>query len=230
VLPEWGSALDVQAAVEKHRFIGVVPATKGDTFFKWPFEEVQSQSRVDEETTFFDDMLACVGAALPVEKECVSSIGVSAGALWTAQLAIARSERIASIVSLSGGVGEGVRPWKTTPHRLPAFVLWGGGDDVYPEKLPILNFEKATKNLEGALAQDGHFVLECTHACGHQVPPFDEPPAGGLRFDPVWRFVLDHPYWLQGGASPWAVSAPATVPKWCAPGVGKATAMTSCPY
>jgi hypothetical protein len=62
------------------------------------------------------------------------------------------------------------------------------------------------------------------------VPPFDEPPAGGLRFDPVWRFVLDHPYWLQGGASPWAVSAPATVPKWCAPGVGKATAMTSCPY
>jgi predicted esterase len=221
------SKLEVQAAVDARRFIGVIPAPKGDATFRWPFEVSQSQGRVDEEARFFDDMLACVGAALPANKECVSSMGVSAGALWTAQLATLRSERLASMVSLSGGVDGVVRGWSTTPHRLPALVLWGGANDMYPSSLPIMNFQNASKSLIGDLAKDGHFILECTHNCGHAVPPFDAPAAGsgGLLFDPVWRFVLDHPYWLAASKSPYAGKPlPAAYPAWCGQGAGSAIA------
>lgn len=221
---QMGSVLEVQAASEKHRFIGVVPSAKSGTLFRWPFEDSQSQARIDEETQFFDDMLACVAAALPVNADCVSTAGVSAGALWSAQLAVARSQRISSFVSLSGGVGGIVRDWSSVPHRMPALVLWGGSDDVYPENFTLVDFEDASRDLEGALAQDGHFMVECIHNCGHSVPPFDAPSAGGLRFEIVWRFLLDHPYWLPQGQSPYAgTSLPSSFPTWCAKGAGKAT-------
>ena len=220
------STLDVQAAANARRFIGVVPTAKGDALFRWPFEASQTQGRVDEEARFFDDMLACVAAALPVNKECVSSVGVSAGALWTSQLATLRSERLASMVSLSGGTDGIVRTWSTTPHRLPSLVLWGGSGDMYPSQLPIMNFESASHHLESALQADGHFLLECTHNCGHAVPPFDAPAPGSsaLLFDPIWRFVLDHPYWLPASKSPYAgKSLAAAYPAWCGVGKGSAT-------
>ena len=224
------SKLEVQAAVDARRFIGVLPVAKGDALFRWPFEATQTQARVDEEARFFDDMLACVGAALPVNKECVSSVGVSAGALWTGQLATLRSERLASMVSLSGGVGGVVRGWSTTPHRLPSLVLWGGSSDMYPANVPIMNFETASHKLISSLAADGHYLMECTHNCGHAVPPFDAPAAGsgGLFFDPVWRFVLDHPYWLPASKSPYTGKAlPAAYPAWCGQGAGSATPRAS---
>jgi len=225
---QMGSVLDVQTAVDQRRFIAVVPSAKGDALFRWPFEATQSQGRVDEEAKFFDDMLACVAAAFPanVNKDCVSSIGVSAGALWTAQLAIERSTRLSSVVSLSGGTGDVVRPWKAAPHKVPALVLWGGSNDVYPSNFPIVNFSNASKNLESGLSAGSHFVVECVHNCGHDVPPFDVPAAGSgaLRFDTIWRFVLDHPYWLPAAASPYASkSLPAAFPAWCGKGVGSAT-------
>jgi predicted esterase len=221
------SRLEVQAAVDLRRFIAVLPAPKGDVLFRWPFEDAQSQSRVDEEATFFDDMLACVAASLPINKECVSSAGVSAGALWTSQLAVARSTRLSSIVSLSGGTGGNVRDWTTTTHRLPSLILWGGPDDIFSyNKIPVLNFEKASKDLIGALANDGHFALECIHNCGHDVPPFDAPApgSGGLQFDVLWRFVLDHPYWLGANESPYTGKPlPSPYPSWCAIGKDHAT-------
>ena len=222
---DMGTKLEVQTAVDARRFIGVVPAPKGDALFRWPFEATQSAGRVEEEAAFFDDMLACVGAALPVNKECVSSVGVSAGALWTGQLGSVRSTRLSSMVVLSGGTGAVVRGWSTAAHRLPALVLWGGPDDMYPKNVPIMNFQNASKNLIGALTTDGHYLVECTHNCGHAVPPFDVPPPPALVFDPVWRFVLDHPYWLAIGKSRYAGKPlPAAYPSWCGQGQGSAVA------
>jgi predicted esterase len=229
------SALDVQTAVDARRFVAVIPTAKSDLLFRWPFEATEPQSRIDEEARFFDDMLACVGAAFPVNKECVSSVGVSAGALWTAQLATQRSQHLASMVSLSGGTSGIVRGWSTVPHRLPALVLWGGPTDMYPANVPLMNFDNASHDLMGNLTKDGHYLVECTHNCGHAVPPFDAPPAGsgGLLFDPVWRFVLDHPYWLPAAKSPYAGKPlPAAYPAWCGQGQGSATpraAGSACP-
>lgn len=221
---DMANVIDVQNVVDTRRFVAVIPSPKGDVLFRWPFEATQSQGRVDEELAYFDDMLACVGKALPINKECVASMGVSAGALWTAQLASLRSNRISSFVSLSGGTGGVVRNWTPAAHPMPGLVLWGGKDDMYPKNVPIMNFEKASKNLEGSLVSGNHFLVECVHNCGHAVPPFDPPAQGTPKFDMVWNFILRSPFWLPAGASSLkgaALPSPA-YPSWCAVGQGNA--------
>lgn len=108
---------EVQAAADRLRFLAVIPETKGDLVFKWPYSLIDSDARVEEELRFFDDMLACVAEQYAVNRNCISSAGVSAGALWTDQLAPRRSRILASFISLSGGVGVAgdwlnpIRPW-----------------------------------------------------------------------------------------------------------------------
>jgi predicted esterase len=209
---------EVQAAVDQQRFIAVIPEAKGDLLFKWPFESIQAQPRMDEEFAFFDDMLSCVSAQYGANLSCVSSIGVSAGALFTDQLAGGRGDYLASIVSLSGGVGGLIRPWGHPAHHMPALVLWGGSSDI----CVVINFQDGSKQLEMDLTQDGNFILECLHNCGHSEPPFDAPP-GGSKYSGMWQFVLDHPYWLPPGKSPYTSNGfPDGMPTWCGIGPGSA--------
>ncbi|MCC6555953.1 MAG: hypothetical protein IT372_23580 [Polyangiaceae bacterium] len=218
---------DIQAAADSQRFIAVIPESKGDVLFKWPFEATQTQARVDEELLFFDDMLACVAEQFSINTECVGSAGVRAGALFTDQLAGGRGDRLSSIISLSGGVDGVVRPWTQPDHKMPALVLWGGPTD---ECFGVLNFEDASHSLEAGLSSGGHFFLECVHNCGHAKPPLDV-PAGAPAFAPLWRFFLDHPYWLNAGNSPYIPDGiPAELPSWCAIGQGSSTPRTgACP-
>lgn len=209
---------EIQAAVDTQRFVAVLPEKKGDVLFTWPVEGVQSQARVDEELAFFDDMLACVGSELTVNESCVSSVGVSAGALWTDILAHERSTHLSSFISLSGGVGGVIRPWKSAPHKLPGIVLWGGPTD---NCAGLLKFEDISHTLEDELIKDGHFFVECVHNCGHSEPPFAG-PAGYSKYKGLWDFVLDHPYWLAPGESPYSGGLPADMPEWC--GIGKDSA------
>jgi pimeloyl-ACP methyl ester carboxylesterase len=207
--------LELEAATTQFRFVAVVPESKHDSPWDWPFDILSSDARLDEEARFFDDMLSCVAAQIPnVALHCVSSVGISAGALFTTQLATRRSERLSSVVSLSGGIGGVVR--ELAPdlvHRLPFFVLWGGPTDGYA---PLLDFASASERLLERLT--GQAVVECIHDCGHAAPPFDTP----LRGAPVFRFAMDHPYGLPVGASPYAASLPKEFPSWCAFGAGKA--------
>lgn len=210
---------DVQAAADLHRFIAVIPEAKGDTLFKWPFTVLESDARLEEEFVFFDDMLACVAEQFVVDHNCVSSTGVSAGALFTGQLAQGRSERLAAIMPLSGGVGGTVKPWNGAKHKMPAMVLWGGPEDF----CVAVDFDAASKELEKGLASDGHFVVECVHNCAHSTPPF-ETPEELSTFAPLWMFALDHPYWLDTGSSPYVKGGlPVGYPEWCAVGVGAAS-------
>ena len=208
---------DVQNAADEFRFVAVIPEEKGDLLFRWPFSTVDSDARMQEEFVFFDDLLTCVAQTYPIEPNCVSSVGVSAGALWTAQLAGGRGEYLSSIVSLSGGTGGLVKPWTTSPHKMPALVLWGGREDTCLS----LNFEESSADLEANLQAEGHAIMECVHNCGHAAPPFDQPPEN-TPFSPMWKFVLDHPYWLDQGESPWDAGFPEYTPVWCAMGVGNA--------
>jgi predicted esterase len=215
---------EVQIAIDQDRFIAVIPEAKGDLLEKWPYVDAGgSTARLDEELRFFDDMLACVAAQYAVKRHCVGSVGVSAGALWTAQLGGRRSTLLSSIVSLSGGTGYSfVRDWPGAEHKMPALVLWGGPDDSC-----LVRFDRASADLEAALFADGHFLLECIHNCGHSEPPF-EPEGDVSKFSFAWRFVLDHPYWLNDGESPYLVGGlpPATTPEWCAIGPGRARMRT----
>jgi predicted esterase len=210
---------DVQTAANVFRFVAVVPESKGDVGFRWPFTSAESDERIEEELRFFDDMLACVAEQFDVNESCISTVGVSAGALWVAQLAQGRGEYLSSFLSLSGGTGgEIVRPWNGASHPMPAMVLWGGPDDTC-----VIDFDLTSRDLEEGLDADGHFVLECIHNCAHGQPPFDLPMAM-TEFEPLWLFALDHPYWIDAGSSPWLAGGgtPPQMPSWCAMGVGTA--------
>jgi hypothetical protein len=218
---------DVQAAVDQQRFIAVIPNAKGDLLYNWPFTVNESQARIDEEDTFFDDMLSCVSAQFNVNAGCVSTVGVSAGALFTDQLVGARSEYFSSFVSLSGGVAypsptKLLLPWTVPSHPLPALVLWGGSmDDCL-----LIEFQPASKALEQDLSQQCSFMVECVHNCGHSEPPFTA--AQGLTvYAALWEFALDHPYWLPTGTSPYTTGGlPPGMPTWCAIGAGNAVPRT----
>jgi hypothetical protein len=217
---------DVQNAVNTQRFLAVIPNAKGDiAIWNWPFSVIDSTARQEEEYTFFDDMLSCVAQQFNVNTSCVSSAGISAGALFTDQLVGARSDYLSSFLSLSGGVGGPyIKPYASPPppHAMPGMVLWGGPSD----NCVIINFQTCSENLEADLKADCNFVVECIHNCGHGEPPFDL-DAGGSTYAGLWQFALDHPYWLPAGTSPYTTNGlPSDLPAWCAVGIGNAVPRT----
>lgn len=213
---------EVQAAVDEQRFLAIIPQKKGDITFVWPYSAIDSTARAAEEAVFFDDLLSCVSEQFNVNSNCVASAGVSAGALWTDQLAGMRGEYLSSFMSLSGGVGGVIKPWIVPDHKMPALVLWGGPTD---NCFGLLKFNEESAALETALVQGGHFFAECVHNCGHAVPPFESPP-GSSKFKALWQFAFDHPFWLAPGVSPYATGLPADLPDWCGIGQGGATPRT----
>jgi predicted esterase len=229
---------DIQAAADEQRFMAVIPDAKGAKVFgtsfdtKWPFDITQSQQRMDEEFTFFDDMLACVEHQFDINQSCVSSVGVSAGALFTDQLAQARSNRLANFISLSGGVSATIiKPWGHPTRKLPGVVLYGGdGPPMMDGVKDILgcfgigmDFSVASNAMEDALVADGNFFVECKHNCGHVEPPLDPPP-GESKYAGMWEFAMNHPFWLAPGQSPYKDHGlPSTLPAWCGIGPHSAT-------
>ncbi len=229
---------EVQAASDDQHFLAVIPVAEGanviGTSFntKWPFDISQSAPRMAEEFQFFDDMLACVEQQYAVNQNCVSTVGVSAGALFTDQLAQAKSQRLSSFISLSGGVADTIiKPWTGAAHKLPAVVLWGGdGPPAMDGVKDILgcfgigmDFSVASNALEQGLVADGHFFIECRHNCGHVEPPLDA-PAGESKYAGMWEFALNHPFWLEPGDSPYLTHGlPASMPSWCSIGARSST-------
>ncbi len=229
---------EVQAAVDDQRFIAVVPDDIGADVFgtsfntHWPFDITQSDARMQQEFTFFDDMLSCVEQQFSINTDCVSTVGVSAGALFTDQLAQARSTTLSSFISLSGGVGDTIiKPWNGAAHKLPGIVLWGGDGpptmDGVKDILGCLgigmDFSVASHTLEQDLTRDGHFFVECIHNCGHVEPPLVA-PAGESKYAGIWQFAFQHPYWLAPGDSPYQQTGlPVAMPAWCGIGSGGAT-------
>ncbi|MCA9696674.1 MAG: hypothetical protein KC431_04035, partial [Myxococcales bacterium] len=172
-----------------------------------------------------DDMLACVHEQFGVDKECVSAMGVSAGAMWSAMLASRHGDHLSSFISLSGGTGgDLVKPWVSTANHMPALVLWGGPQDYCLG----VNFDANSMEMEAALEADGHFMVECVHNCTHGTPPFEQSNPEWPTYAPTWEFFLDHPFWLEDGESPYidyvavAGSLPPSWPEWCAVGAGNA--------
>jgi hypothetical protein len=226
---------DVQAAVDDQRFIAVVPdniptdiaLTTYDV--NWPFDITQTDARMQQEFSFFDDMLSCVEQQYTVNQQCVSTFGVSAGGLFVDQLIQARSTTLSSFLSLSGGVGATIiKPWVGVTRNLPGLVLWGGKGPPTMLIKDILgcfgigmDFDVASTDLEDGMTADGQFLVECVHDCGHAVPPVDAPP-GESQFAGLWEFMFNHPYWLPPGTSPYQQTGLKDLPAWCAIGENNA--------
>jgi predicted esterase len=220
---------ETQYAVDYYRIIAIIPEGREGADgvpFRWPMSIADDDSLMDEEFAFHDDMLACVHAQFGIDKECVSAMGVSAGALFSGQLAGHHGDHLSSFISLSGGTGGGlIKPWVPPTNIMPAMVLWGGPDDF----CIAIDFEQTSHDLEMGLEAGGHFTMECVHNCTHATPPFIHEDTTLPTYAPAWEFFLDHPYWLEDGESPYYdyVTAtgglPPAWPEWCAIGAGNAT-------
>jgi len=219
---------EAQHAADYYRFIAIIPEgrTSGDGVpFRWPFTINDSQDKLDEEFAFHDDLLACVHEQFGVDKECVSTMGVSAGAMFSAMLASRHGEHLSSFISLSGGTGGNfVKPWTPAPNRMPALILWGGPQDICLG----VDFHENSQELEAALEADNHFIVECVHDCTHATPPFSHLDPALPTYAPTWEFFLDHPFWMADGESPYrdyvelTGALPPAWPDWCAVGAGNA--------
>ncbi|MCB9798009.1 MAG: hypothetical protein H6741_35475 [Alphaproteobacteria bacterium] len=204
---------DINNAVNELDFIAVFPESLGDQYlFDWPFFETYG---AEVEHLFLDDMLACIGEQYNVDPYQVHGLGVSAGALWITYVSTTEHvDRFASIMSLSGGLGEafGVwnMAWEPQDRKFPAFVLNGGPNDWL-----AVDFYASSHRYRDELLADGHFVVECEHDQGHAVPPF-VPPEGHTTFYAMWQFMFDHPYDTPAGYSPWQDEGlPDGIPDWC---------------
>lgn len=220
---------EAQYAADYYRFIAIIPEGResGDGVpFRWPFTVADEDSVLDEEFAFHDDMLACVHEQFGIDKECVSAMGVSAGAMFSAMLGSRHGDHLSSFISLSGGTGgDLIKPWVPAANIMPVLVLWGGRDDF----CIAIDFDQISMEMESNLEADNHFVLECIHNCTHATPPFEHEDSNLPTYAPAWEFFLDHPYWLEDGESPYLdyMSAvgelPPAWPEWCAIGAGNAT-------
>jgi predicted esterase len=214
-----------QAAVDHYRFIAIIPNGRDvEDFvpFRWPFAVSDLDFLMEQDFDFYDDMLACVAEQFAVDKECVSAMGVSAGAMFSSMLASRHGDSLGSYISLSGGVGGLVKPWVTGGNIMPAMVLWGGRQDF----CIAIDFATASKKLEMDLEAAGHPVVECIHNCTHATPPFEAPldQPDLPTFAPAWEFMLAHPYWLEDGYSPYQEfdAMPEPWPDWCSYGSNSA--------
>jgi predicted esterase len=216
---------EVQYAADYYRFLALIPLgreAEDDVPFRWPFTVADDMSKMDEEFEFFDDMVGCANEQFGVDKECVSAMGVSAGAMFSAMLASRHGENLSSFISLSGGTGGGlIQDWIPTANHMPALVLWGGPQDTCLS----INFDENSKQIEMDLSADNHFVVECIHNCTHATPPFEPATPELPVYAPMWEFFLDHPYWLEDGESPYLdlSQPPLAWPEWCSIGPGNAT-------
>ena len=124
-----------------------------------------------------------------------------------------------SLVSFA--LGERVQPLtdKANGDRPHPSVVWYHGNEVIVGRRAKAQLGED----ESGLTAGGHFFVECKHNCGHVEPPL-VPPEGESKYAGMWEFVLDHPYWLPAGQSPYLTDGlPPTLPSWCGIGASSAT-------
>lgn len=210
-----GNAMDfvdqvgAQALADEARGIIVIPQDSGMFKAKWPATPLDiGQSGVD--LSMFDDLYACIAQQYAINTNCVSSLGVSAGGLWTSYLGSVRGQYLASNLTISGGhPSEIVGPWWpwASPRPFAGLVMWGGPSDMLG-----IDFNAASLNLVGDYTGSGHATLRCEHTGGHGIPP----AADGDPLRTALHFIRNHPFWLAG-ESPLDMGMPDFYPSYCVP-------------
>jgi predicted esterase len=147
-----------------------------------------------------DEIVGCALENLGADPKRIHSIGFSAGAMQTEQLAEWRSGYIASIVAFSGA-RMGTPTDEDPRNKYPAMLFFGGKNDQV-----LINFADASHTEHDKLTAEGRFSFLCDHGQGHTVPA-DGPAA-------AWQFLEDHPFGVV--PEPYAAALPATMPKYCA--------------
>lgn len=149
--------------------------------------------------TLFDDLLTCAWEQFGVDVDRVHSFGMSAGGLWSTYLTMHRAQWHASTAPLSGGAD--VNTYVSPAAPIPVLVSWGGPSDVYA----TFSFDTSSRYLIDHLREDGHFVAECMHNNGHQLPPGSS--------DYLWTWFDAHERGADG--EPFEDGLPDSFPSFC---------------
>ena len=189
-------------ALAAEGWIVVAPETASGSnhpAFDWGF--AGTDAMIEADLALFDDILACLYEQHAIDLDRVYTSGMSAGGLWSSYLAIHRSEALAAAAPYSGGTGS-VIPYTTPERQLPMMLTWGGEGDTWTG----FSFDDANEDFSEDLLSDGHFVMQCVHSMGHQVP-------NGIT-DWTLRFFDDHPW--QVDESPYLEDElPGVFPDYC---------------
>ena len=177
-------------------YIVVVPEARVEENYEWAFYKGGDDSL---DLTFFDDVLGCMIEQYDIDRKRVYSSGMSAGALWTTNLAMNRSEYLAAAAPLSGGT-EPFQSYDVPVRDIPMMLTWGGPDDLFSG----ISFQDATFALQESLEADGHWVLMCEHPYGHVLPP--------VGLEHVVDFFGAHEY---GDELPWKDELPSDLWSGC---------------
>ena len=158
------STLDLREYADTVDAVVVVPTASGDLLFEWGFS---SDPSGNDDLVLYDDLRTCLSEQLHVDLGRVSSMGFSAGAMWTSYLSLYRGDTLATILPFSGGT-DPVIPYESPAGPFPALLVYGGESDLYGNGL--VDFQETTTNFATDLTADGHFVVTCNHNLGHTIP------------------------------------------------------------
>ena len=197
-------------------FILVTPEVDGQEAFDWDMTTVYA-STPDKDVRLFDEVLACLDAQYGVDPDRVFSVGFSAGGLMTDLIGNMRGEKVASLVSYSGGYFsdkinlQGIAFNIQWPDPGPSsgyaqVILYGGAKDVYDAVVAQVPFNQFAINDTTFLNGLGHDVIRCNHDSGHTVPY-------GFQSKQVLEFFKKHTRGVVD--SPFAAGLPADYPKYC---------------
>jgi poly(3-hydroxybutyrate) depolymerase len=157
--------LDAAGMARNEHVIVVAPESDPSHPFEWNFFGTG-----EGDIQLYDDLRTCLSNSLDVDLYRVYSTGMSAGGLWTTWLALHRSDTLATVLVMSGGT-DGIIDYVTPATKFPALLMWGGATDTFGEGADLTDFNAAMIAFSRELRDDDHFVVECNHGLGHNIPP-----------------------------------------------------------
>lgn len=194
--------LDLEQVAEDNNVVIVVPNALDSNPFEWNF--VAGEAEAADDLALFDDLRSCLSEQRAIDLRRVYSTGMSAGGLWTTFLSIHRGDALASILVMSGGTGNMVQYSTPAGEPFPALLVWGGPTDIFDGGVIQIDFTDTTAAFSEQLRTDGHFVMECEHTRGHDLPPD--------AIDMTVDWLLPHVY---GETSPWKDRDPTELQSIC---------------
>ncbi len=145
----------------------------------WFLSAALSTSTEFDDLIVADELVACLVEQGLVDPNEIHVVGMSAGGLMATQFAYRRSNYVASLVSLSGGLISllGIPPIENPDNHYPALIFFGGATDRFVvAPFPEVDFGITSEALRADLASAGHPVALCDHGGGHTPPD----AAGGM--------------------------------------------------
>lgn len=181
--------------------IVVAPYSDSDSGrFPWFLTGGPDRDKRMDDLILADEILACAIEEVGVDLKHIHSLGMSAGALHTAQMSYRRSDYLASVAMYSGGFIQDGVTMQDPKNSISSMIFHGGKEDVV-----VVEFQKTSERYLETLRKDGNFGFICNHERGHRIPRD--------ATDQVWQFFQDHPYNVS--PKPYEKGLPNGFPGYC---------------